>query len=157
MIWLQNKKTLLESPEHVEKNRRSIEQYLTELRPFEVCIYMVKNGFFWNNKNIGIWILRKEQNLFRSEFYMCVQSSVKIDREMPVKNPRWPPRNLVFLHLIIRLRWFPAHHRDCLVFFLFIHFCVCVCVSVYSRFSRPFGIRLGYPLAQMCFSTSKWF
>ena len=27
---------------------------------------------------------------------MCVTSLVKIDREMPVKNPRWPPRNLVF-------------------------------------------------------------
>ena len=26
---------------------------------------------------------------------MCVPSLVKIDREMPVKNPRWPPRNLV--------------------------------------------------------------
>ena len=25
------------------------------------------------------------------------------------------------------------------------------------RFSRPFGIRLGYPLAQMCFDASKWF
>ena len=35
--------------------------------------------------------------------------------------------------------------------------CVCVCVFVFSRFSRPFGIRLGYPLAQMCFDASKWF
>ena len=34
---------------------------------------------------------------------------------------------------------------------------MCVCVSVCSRFSQPFGIRLGYPLAQMCLSTSKWF
>ena len=59
---------------------------------------MVKNGFFWNNsKNIDISILRKEQNLSRSEFYMRVQSLVKIDWEMPVKNPRWPPRNLVFM------------------------------------------------------------
>ena len=32
---------------------------------------MVKNEFFWNNsKNIDIRILRKEQNLFRSEFYI---------------------------------------------------------------------------------------
>ena len=50
---------------------------------------MVKNEFFLNNsKNIDIWILRKEQNLI---------SLVKIDWEMPVKNPRWPPRNLVLL------------------------------------------------------------
>ena len=38
---------------------------------------------------------------------------------------------------------------------------VCVslfdCLSVCSRFSRPFGIRLGYILAQMCFLTSKRF
>ena len=34
---------------------------------------------------------------------------------------------------------------------------VCVCVCVFSRFSRPFGIRLEYPLAQMCFVASKWF
>ena len=43
---------------------------------------MVKNGFFWNNsKNIDISILRKEQNLSRCEFYMRVQSLVKIDWE----------------------------------------------------------------------------
>ena len=35
--------------------------------------------------------------------------------------------------------------------------CVCVCLFVFSRFSRPFGIRLGCPLAQMCFDASKWF
>ena len=81
---------------------------------------MVKNGFFWHNsKNIDILILRKEQNLFSSESYMCVPSLVKIDWEMPVKNPRWLPRNLVFLHLNIRPRWFPAHHRDRLVFIYF--------------------------------------
>ena len=58
---------------------------------------MIKNVFFCNNsKNIDIWILRKEQNLFRSEFYMCVPSLVKIDWEMPVKNPRWPPRKFFF-------------------------------------------------------------
>ena len=45
--------------------------------------------FFLNNsKNIDIWILRKEQNLFRSECCMCVPSLVKIDWEMPDKNPR---------------------------------------------------------------------
>ena len=32
-----------------------------------------------------------------------------------------------------------------------------VCLSLYSRFSRLFGIQLGYPLAQMCILTSKWF
>ena len=59
---------------------------------------MVKNEFLLNNsKNIDIWILRKEQNLFRSEFYMCEPSLVKIDWEVPVKNARWPPRNWVFL------------------------------------------------------------
>ena len=47
---------------------------------------MVKNEFFLNkSKNIDIWILRKEQNLFRSEFYICVPSLIKIDCEMPVK------------------------------------------------------------------------
>ena len=72
-------------------------------------IYMVKNGFFLNNfKNIDIWILRKERNLFRSEIYMCVP--------ILVKNPRWPPRNFFFIHFNIRPRWFPAHHRDRLVF-----------------------------------------
>ena len=35
---------------------------------------------FWNNsKNIDIWILRKEQNLFRIEFYICVPNLLKID------------------------------------------------------------------------------
>ena len=59
---------------------------------------MVKNERFWNNsKNIDIWILRKEQNLFISEFYMFVPNLVKIDWEMAAKNPRLPPRNLVFL------------------------------------------------------------
>ena len=32
---------------------------------------MVKKCFFWNNsKNIDIWILCKEQNLFRNEFFL---------------------------------------------------------------------------------------
>ena len=76
--------------------------------------------FFWNDaKNIDIWILRKAQNLFRSEFYMSIPSLVKIDWEMPVKNPRWPPLNLVFCHFNIRPRWFPAHHRDRLVLIFF--------------------------------------
>ena len=35
--------------------------------------------------------------------------------------------------------------------------CLWVCVCVCSRFSRTFGILLGYPLAQMCFLTSKRF
>ena len=44
---------------------------------------MVKNEFFLNNsKNIDIWILNKEQNLFRSEFYMCVPNLVKTDWEL---------------------------------------------------------------------------
>ena len=74
---------------------------------------MVKQFFFWNDaKNIDIWILRKEQNLFRSEFYMCVPSLDKIDWEISAKNPRWPTRNWVFWHFNIRPRWFPAHHRD---------------------------------------------
>ena len=47
---------------------------------------------------------------------MCVSNLVKIDWEMPAKNSRWPPRNLVFWHFNIRLRWFPAHHRDRLVY-----------------------------------------
>ena len=35
---------------------------------------MVKNEFFWNNsKNIDICILRTEQNLFRSQFYVCTK------------------------------------------------------------------------------------
>ena len=80
---------------------------------------MVKNVFFCNySKNIDIWILLKEQNLFRREFYMCVPSLVKIDWEMHVKNPRWPPR-IFFPHFNIRPRWFPAHHRDRLVFLSF--------------------------------------
>ena len=84
---------------------------------------MLKNVFFWNNsKNIDIWILRKEQTLFRSELYMCVQSSVKIDREMPVKNPRWPPRNLVFLSF----QHHTAHHRDRLVLFKSYHISFCI-------------------------------
>ena len=59
---------------------------------------MVKNEFFWNNsKNNDSWILRKEQNLFRKESYMCVPSLVKIDWEMPDKNPRWPPLNWFFV------------------------------------------------------------
>jgi len=84
---------------------------------------MVKNGFFWNNsKNIDISILRKEQNLSRSEFYMRVQSLVKIDWEMPVKNSRWPPRKLVFMSF---------HHQTAVIsrasswspcFFLFLKF-----------------------------------
>ena len=41
---------------------------------------------FWNNsKNIDIWILRKDQNLLRSEFYMCAPKLVKIDWEMAAK------------------------------------------------------------------------
>ena len=41
---------------------------------------MVKNEFFLNkSKHIDIGTLRKEQYLFRSEFYMCVPSLVKID------------------------------------------------------------------------------
>ena len=68
--------------------------------PLKYVYIYGQNVFFWNNsKNIDIWILRKEQNLFRSEFYMCVWSLVKIDREMPVTNPRWPPRTLVFLSI----------------------------------------------------------
>ena len=47
---------------------------MSELRPFEICIWMVKNEFFLkNSKNIDILILRKEQNLFRSENYICVK------------------------------------------------------------------------------------
>ena len=35
---------------------------------------------------------------------------------------------------------------------------VCVFVCVFFRvFLGHFGIRLGYPLAQMCFDASKWF
>ena len=46
---------------------------------------MVKNEFFLNNsKNIDIWILRKEQNLSRSEFYMWVPNLVKLIE-------KWPP------------------------------------------------------------------
>ena len=79
-----------------------------------------KMFFFWNNsKNIDIRILCKEQNLFTSEFYMFVHSLVKIDWEMPVKNPIWPPRNLVFCYFKIRPRLFPVHHRDRLVLFYF--------------------------------------
>ena len=45
-----------------------------------------QNEFFWNNsKNIDIWILRKEQNFFSSDFYMCVPNLVKIDWEMASK------------------------------------------------------------------------
>ena len=47
---------------------------------------MVKNEFFWNNsKNVDIRILRKEHNLFRSEFYMSVLNLVKIDWEIAAK------------------------------------------------------------------------
>ena len=35
--------------------------------------------------------------------------------------------------------------------------CLSVCVCVYSRFSRPFGIRLGYRLAQSCLMLPKVF
>ena len=82
---------------------------------------MVKNGFFWNNsKNIDISILRKEQNLYRSEFYMRLQSLVKIDWEMPVKNPRWLPRNLVFYVISTSDRGdFPRIIVIALFFFLF--------------------------------------
>ena len=96
---------------------------------------MVKNEFFLNNsKNIDIWILRKERNLFRSEFYMCVPNLVKIDWEMAAKNPRWPPRNLfVFLHFNIRPRWFPAHHRDRLAIII-----ICQKVAIYDLISSNF-------------------
>ena len=33
------------------------------------------------SKNIDIWILRKEQNLFRSEFYMCVFSFLSFQHQ----------------------------------------------------------------------------
>ena len=49
---------------------------------------------------------------------MCVPILVKINWEMPVKNPRSPPQNLVFCHFNITPRWFPAHHRDRLVGYL---------------------------------------
>ena len=65
------------------KYRQSNTNILTELwgRP--------KMFFFWNNsQNIDIWILRKEQNLFRSEFYMGVPNLVKIDWELAAKNRR---------------------------------------------------------------------
>ena len=42
-------------------------------------------------------------------------------------------------------------------FYLYLYKHENVGVSVCSRFSQPFGIRLGYPLAQMFLSTSKWF
>ena len=59
---------------------------------------MVKDQFFLNNsKNIDIWILHKVQYLLRIEFCMCVPNLFKIDWEMPAKNPRWLPRNFVFL------------------------------------------------------------
>ena len=79
---------------------------------------MVKSEFFWNTyKTIDIWILCKEQNLFRSEFYMCVPNVVKFDWDMAAKNPRF------FWHFNFRPRWFPAHHRDrhvdLVYFFLF--------------------------------------
>ena len=35
--------------------------------------------------------------------------------------------------------------------------CVFVCLCVCSRFSRPFGILLGYPLVQSCLMLPKWF
>ena len=60
-------------------------------------VYKWSKRVFWNNsKNIDIWILRKEQNLFRSKFYTCVPNLFKIDWEMAAKIPRWPPRNLLF-------------------------------------------------------------
>ena len=37
---------------------------------------------------------------------------------MASKNSRWPRRNSIFLHFHIRRQWFPAHHRDRLVFFI---------------------------------------
>ena len=86
---------------------------------------MVKNEFFLNNsKNIDIWILRKELNLIRSEFYMCVPSLVKMDWEMPVKNPRWPPRNFFFFVFSTSVRGdFPRIIEIALYFFiLFIYY-----------------------------------
>ena len=74
---------------------------------------MVKNEFFLNNsKNIDIWILRKEQNLFRSEFYKCVPSLVKIDWVNAHQKSKMAATKLFFCHFNIRPRWFPEHHRD---------------------------------------------
>ena len=69
-----------------------------------------------------------------------------------------PPEKLKFLHTCT----FKAHHcsfkttqyssrRQALYISTYINTKMFVCVSVCSPFSRPCGIRLGYPLAQRCF------
>ena len=93
----EQKKTWLECFEPVEKKSGQSNNFWMSYGSLKYVYISLKMSFFWNNsKNIGIWILRKEQNLFRSEFYMCVPSVVKLDWEIPAKNSRWPPWNLVF-------------------------------------------------------------
>ena len=77
---------------------------------------------------------------------------------MAAKNPRWPPRNLVFFwHFNISPRWFLAHHRGRLVIHLFNskHF-VMRCVD-YSWTENTWNIR--YRSKVTCspvFSTRHW-
>ena len=62
------------------KKIRSIQQFLSELWPlWNMYINGQKMIFFWNySKNIDIWILRKEQNLYRSELYICKLTATKL-------------------------------------------------------------------------------
>ena len=55
--------------------------------------------------------------------------------QVPIVNPRWPPRNLGFFwHFNIRPRWFPAHHRIRLVLVM------SVCLLLADVFLKYSGI-----------------
>ena len=78
-----NKNTLLECLEPVKKNLVIRKKFWVSYGPLKDVYKWSKIIFSLNNsKNIDIWILRKEQNLFKSEFYMCLPNLVKINWEL---------------------------------------------------------------------------
>ena len=79
-IALKERKNFIGKFKTCRKKIWSIEQFLSELLPFEICTKMVKMGFSGITKKKILTFEYYANNLFRSEFYnMCVANLVKID------------------------------------------------------------------------------
>ena len=71
-------KTSLESPEP-EKITVQSNIFWVSYGPLKYVYKWSKISFLNNSTNIDIWVLHKEQKLFKSNLCMCVPSLVKID------------------------------------------------------------------------------
>ena len=68
-------------PEEKKSGQLNIFEWVTVLLN-NMYINGQKSVFLNNSKNIDIWILRNEQKLLKSKFYICVLNLVKIYWEL---------------------------------------------------------------------------